>query len=79
MTFLVEFSLWGQKLLIFRSKNRELLEIDFFLPLRTYFGSSQTTKFGEYFLGTLGDALMPRICIANSLSKVLLECAKVKC
>ena len=31
--------------------------MNFFLPLHTYFGSWQTTRFGEYFLKTLGDAL----------------------
>jgi len=29
-TFLAEFFLWGHKLLIFRTKNKKLLEIDFF-------------------------------------------------
>ena len=30
--------------------------MDFFFPPYTYFGSWQTTRFGEYFLETLGDA-----------------------
>ena len=41
-----------------RSKNRKLFEMDFFLPPHIYFGSWQTTRFGKYFLGTLGDALL---------------------
>ena len=47
----------GPQLLIFWSKNRELLEIDSFLPPYTYLGSWQTTSFGEKILETLGDAL----------------------
>ena len=44
------------KLLIFRSKNKKLLEMDSFLPLHTYLGSCQTTSFGKKKLETLGDA-----------------------
>ena len=41
----------------FMSKNRELLEMEFFLSLHIYLGSWQITSFGEKKLGTLGDAL----------------------
>ena len=44
------------KLLIFRSKNKKLLEMGSFLPLHTYLGSCQTTSFGKKKLETLGDA-----------------------
>jgi len=44
------------QLLIFRNKNRELLEINSFLPPYTYLGSWQTTSFGEKILETLEDA-----------------------
>ena len=52
-----EIILVGPQHLIFGSKNRELLEIDSFLPPYTYLGSWQTTRFGENILGTIGDAL----------------------
>jgi len=45
-----------EQLLIFRSKNGELLEINSFLPHHAYLGSWQTTSFGKKILGTLGDA-----------------------
>jgi len=41
----------------FWEKNRELLEMDSFLPSYTYLGSWQTTTFREKILETLGDAL----------------------
>ena len=45
----------GSQLLIFRSENEELLEIDFFFPLHIYLGSWQTINFEEKILETLGD------------------------
>jgi len=41
----------------FWSKNKELLEMDSFLPSHTYLGSWQTISFEKKILGTLGDAL----------------------
>ena len=55
MEFRVELSLWGHNFSFLGRKNREVLEIDFFLPPHTYLGSWQTS-FEEKVLGTLGDA-----------------------
>ena len=52
-----EIILVGPQLLIFGSKNRELLEIDSFLPSHIYLGSWQITTCREKIIGTLGDAL----------------------
>jgi hypothetical protein len=49
--------LMGPQLLIFRIKNRKLLETNSFLPSHTYLGSWQTISFGEKILETLEDAL----------------------
>ena len=58
----------GPQLLIFWSKNRELLEIDSFLPSHIYLGSWQTINFGKKILGTLGDALTKKISAASRLN-----------
>jgi hypothetical protein len=47
------------KLLIFRIKNKKLLEMDSFLPPQTYLESLQTTDFGKRKLETLGDGYAP--------------------
>ena len=56
----------GPQLLIFWSKNRELLEIDSFLPSHIYLGSWQTINFGKKIFGTVGDALTLRSAGNNS-------------
>ena len=43
--------------MVFGSKNKELLEINFFLPSHIYLRSWQIIKFGEKKLGIIGDAL----------------------
>ena len=48
-----EIILVGPQHLIFGSKNRELLEIDSFLPPYIYLGSWQTINFGEKILELL--------------------------
>ena len=47
------------KLLIYRSKNKKLLEMDSFLPPQTYLESWQTIDFGKRKLKTLGDGYAP--------------------
>ena len=51
----------GPQLLIFWSKNRELLEIESFLPLLYLFGELANNKFWKKILETLGDALIVTI------------------
>jgi len=52
-----EIILVGPQLFIFWSKNRKLLEIDFFFSSNTYLRIWQTTSFEEKILETLGDAI----------------------
>ena len=52
-----EIILVGPRFFIFWSKNRKLLEIDFFFSSNTYLRILQTTSFEEKILETLGDAI----------------------
>jgi len=47
----------GPQLLIFGSKNEELLEMNSLLPPHSYLESWQTTNFAEKILKTIGDML----------------------
>ena len=49
-SFLRNYLLWGHKLLSFGSKNRELLEMDSFLPPYTYLECWQKTSFSKKIL-----------------------------
>ena len=59
------------KLLIFRIKNKKLLEMDSFLPPQTYLESWQTTDFGKRKLETLGDDYAP-LTAQTTIKKIVL-------